>query len=223
MVHAANVGRMLSLADHHEVDHTLEFYEREAQSYYKTTVGLDVSGLLEKFTLALPSGGRILDAGSGSGRDTKYLLDHGYEVDAFDASPKLAALSSSLTGRRTRVEDFEHWSAPASAYDGIWAFASLLHVAREDLPRVVDQLANSLRPGGVIFASFKKGSQDIVDERGRRFTNFTVDAARALFADGGRFNSIDVWAERASAAHGEDTDWVYVMARRPLIEPSLRS
>ena len=35
-------------------------------------------------------------------------------------------------------------------YDGVWAAASLLHVRREDLPRVLANLAAATRPGGLL-------------------------------------------------------------------------
>ena len=37
---------------------------------------------------------------------------------------------------------------PAGPYDGVWASACLLHVAREDLPTVLRRLAGGDRPGG---------------------------------------------------------------------------
>lgn len=214
MAHTAN------LAQHHDAtrgegdDLTQSFYEREAEAYFDSTVEIDLSALWGRFAAELPAGGRILDAGSGSGRDTLHFLSQGFSVDAFDASPRLAALSSRLTGQKTAIDTFERWSAKPKTYDGVWAFAALLHVARLDLPEVVDKLAISLKPGGVLFASFKFGEGDTVDERGRRFTNLTPRAAKALLNRCSLLESIEVWDERARAAHGEITGWVYVLARR---------
>jgi 2-polyprenyl-3-methyl-5-hydroxy-6-metoxy-1,4-benzoquinol methylase len=45
-------------------------------------------------------------------------------------------------------------------YDGIWCCASLLHVERDALPSVVGALRDALKPGGVMYVSFKHGETD---------------------------------------------------------------
>ena len=54
----------------------------------------------------LPVGSRILDFGCGSGRDTKYFLEKGYQVAATDGSSELCKLASAFTGIEvTEAED----------------------------------------------------------------------------------------------------------------------
>ncbi len=52
----------------------------------------------DRFLPMVPKGGRILDAGCGSGRDAKAFIDAGYEVVAFDASTKLVDYATKLSG-----------------------------------------------------------------------------------------------------------------------------
>jgi len=195
-------------------DATVAWYDAEARAYFASTVDLYLAALWDRFLDKLPPGGRILDAGSGSGRDTRAFKDRGFRVDAFDASPALARLSSAYTGQQTRVARFSDWSGPPGYYDGIWAFASLLHVPRPQLPEAIDRLAASLKPGGILFASFKVGAADSVDSRGRRFTNLTPSQAELLFRRSGAFDDVQVETDEAPAAHGEITRWVYILARR---------
>jgi SAM-dependent methyltransferase len=204
----------LAVFDAQTADTTLAFYESSAATYFETTANLNLGQLWNRFLSALPKGGRILDAGSGSGRDTRHFMGLGYAVDAFDASPALARLSSRFTGQTTRVASFATWKSPPERYDGIWAFASLLHVPRPELHQAVRNLARSLKPSGYLFASFKSDEHDLIDSRGRRFTNLTPLAAKSLFRSLPEFGSVEVWHEDARAAHGETTTWVYVMARR---------
>lgn len=195
-------------------DTTLAFYEASADAYFETTAYLDLGLLWDRFLAAVPKGGRILDAGSGSGRDTRHFMALGYSVDAFDASPALARLSSKFTGQETQVASFATWKAPLKRYDGVWAFASLLHVQRAELRHAIVKLAQSLKPGGSFFASFKSDDHDLIDSRGRRFTNLTLLAAKTFFRGLPEFSEVEVWREEARAAHGETTTWVYVLARR---------
>src|SRR6185369_8336153 len=54
-------------------------------------------------------------------------------------------------------DDLADPDAPGTAYDGVWADASLIHVARDDLPTVLARLAGATRPGGALFVSVKEG------------------------------------------------------------------
>ena len=66
-------------------------------------------------------------------------------------------------------------------YDAVWANASLLHVARGDLPMVLRRLAAVTRPGGLLRVAVKEGDGDgLVDPRGGR------SPARATSPTGGR-------------------------------------
>jgi SAM-dependent methyltransferase len=49
--------------------------------------------------------------------------------------------------------------APGSL-DGIWACASLLHLTRADLPRVLIHFARLLRPHGRFYLSVKRGDSE---------------------------------------------------------------
>ncbi|MBQ0834859.1 class I SAM-dependent methyltransferase [Marinobacter sp.] len=68
-----------------------------------------------------------VDAGCGSGRDSREFLARGYCVTAFDASNKLAGLVSRAIRHLVAVRTFNQVSE-YQAYDGIWACASLLHL-----------------------------------------------------------------------------------------------
>src|SRR5690606_28037386 len=49
---------------------------------------------------------------------------------------------------------------PAQRFDGIFANASLFHIPAADLPRVLGQLRDSLKPGGVLFSSNPRGHNE---------------------------------------------------------------
>lgn len=114
---------------------TSQYYNDHATTFFEATVGVDMGPLHARFLQNIPAGGRILDAGCGSGRDARAFKDLGFEVEAFDASPELAKLASTHLGHTVRVRTFSDVSE-VHAYDGIWACASLLHLrhARESLP-----------------------------------------------------------------------------------------
>ena len=72
---------------------TIDYYNKNARSYFDATAGADFSEAYAKFCAFLPERARILDAGCGSGRDLRAFRDMGYEVVGLDASEQLAALA----------------------------------------------------------------------------------------------------------------------------------
>ena len=98
----------------------MDYYERNASSYFDATVGIDMTPLYQRFLPLLPPAARILDAGCGSGRDLRAFAKLGYRVTAFDASPALAALAEAYAGQpvyRARFQDID-WQ---ESYEGVWA------------------------------------------------------------------------------------------------------
>jgi 2-polyprenyl-3-methyl-5-hydroxy-6-metoxy-1,4-benzoquinol methylase len=118
----------------------------------------------ERFLRYLQPGQRILDAGCGSGRDTIAFRKAGYETDAFDASAEICRLASERTGIRVRQCRFEELEGEAQ-YDGIWACACLIHVARDDFGTVLGRLAEATRTGGPLHASVREGDGEDVSTR----------------------------------------------------------
>lgn len=77
---------------------TLAFYERCAEDYVAQTRHADMRALQEAFLARVAPGGRILDLGCGSGRDSKAFLARGYEVVAVDGAPALCARAAAYLG-----------------------------------------------------------------------------------------------------------------------------
>jgi SAM-dependent methyltransferase len=57
-------------------------------------------------------------------------------------------------------QDFLQLALPASRFDGVFANASLFHVPSAELPRVLRELRESLKPRGVLFSSNPRGRND---------------------------------------------------------------
>ncbi|AEY00885.1 hypothetical protein GU3_05645 [Oceanimonas sp. GK1] len=148
---------------------TLDYYQQEADAFFAATVSVDMTPLYQRFLPRVASDGHIVDAGCGSGRDSKYFAELGYRVTAFDASPALVKRARDYTGLPVACHDFMTLACQPAA-DAIWACASLLHVPEVDLDAVLAHLASQLRTGGVLYCSFKYGRGE-VERNGRRFTD----------------------------------------------------
>ena len=160
---------------------TFEYYERGAELYFQDTLRIDLSALYERFLPYLPAHASILDAGSGSGRDTFAFLRRGYVVDAFDSSPGLCKLSTRLTGVNARILRFQEFE-DVNRYDGIWACASLLHLQETELPDAIGRLVRALNIGGALYMSFKHGLGARVAADDRFFTDMDAERLQRLLA-----------------------------------------
>lgn len=170
---------------------THQYYHKYATTYFNTTVNSDVKVLYEHFLRYVSKGAKILDLGCGSGRDIRAFLDMGYEVDAIDGSKELARLASEYTGIRVKCIDFNQLNE-ISIYDAVWACASLLHVTSQDLPSIMIRIRNTLKPSGVVYASFKYGDfEGIRDDR--YYTDMTHDRFAEVLNKSSGFSIIEEW------------------------------
>mgnify|MGYP000842150560 FL=1 len=68
------------------MDNTLKYYNQNANQFVQETFAVDFKQTQDRFLINLPAGAYILDFGCGSGRDTKYFLEKGFQVDAIAVS-----------------------------------------------------------------------------------------------------------------------------------------
>lgn len=148
---------------------TVAYYDTHAELFFSDTQGVDMAALQQRFLARLPVGAHLLDAGCGSGRDSKAFQEQGYRVTAFDASSRLVELARRHTDLPIGHRRFADVNEIA-VYDGIWACASLLHLAESELSPSLQRLWQALKPGGVFYLSFKYGAGER-QHGGRHFTD----------------------------------------------------
>lgn len=157
---------------------TIAYYDNHAQAFASSTCDVDFHETQDAFEALLAPGAHILDFGCGSGRDARHFLQHGFSVTATDGSPELCSLASRISGIIVRNELFEDLS-DVSAYDGIWACSSILHLPKETLTSVLRKMARALKPQGIIYASFKYGTFEGMRNE-RYFSDFTEETFGSL-------------------------------------------
>jgi SAM-dependent methyltransferase len=184
-----------------------EYYRKYAQRFFDRTAYENVEELYAGFLPLLPRGAHILDAGCGSGRDTKAFRERGYMVTAFDATPEMAALAEHFTGQAVRVLRFQEMNYVAQ-FDGIWSCASLLHVPLMELPTVFDRFIIALKPSGYWRMSFKYGEGE--KQRGERmFTDFTAESLTNFLNGFAALRIVEVYTSGDTRpAHSAQEQWV---------------
>lgn len=189
----------------------MDYYTNNAKAYVESTLHVDMQPLYHRFLPLLPKRAHILDAGCGSGRDAKYFIDHGYQVIAFDASAEIAALAEKEIGQPVQVQRLQNIQYN-NQFDGIWACASLLHVPHSELESVFLHLHRALKPGAVLYASFKYGSEERARD-GRLFTDMNEAGLDQLLNEVDGFSKVDVWASEDRRPEMAAEKWLNIMLR----------
>jgi len=190
---------------------TLNYYNQHAQTFSDSTLNVDMSALYAEFLSLIPKHGHILDAGCGSARDAMYFKQQGFTVSAFDASENIAKLASNYLQQTVEVKDFQQLNC-TNMYDGIWCCASLLHVPKVELPQVFLKLQNALKPNGVLYVSFKYGTQERV-HNGREFTDLNEDGLTALITHHTEFKILKQWQTVDQRPERESEVWLNALIK----------
>lgn len=152
---------------------TLDYYNKNVETFVESTVFVDFKETQDKFLNRLNPGDFILDFGCGSGRDTKYFLKSGFQVEAIDGSSELCKIASKYTGLEVKQMLFQELDS-IEKYDGIWACSSILHLPKKELKLVLRKMGTALKENGTVYTSFKYGEFE-GQRNGRYFTDFTIE------------------------------------------------
>ena len=191
---------------------TIQYYDQNAADFVENTRNVDFHVVQDEFIEGLPAGAKILDLGCGSGRDTKYFLEHGYRVDAIDGSAELCALASEYTGIPVKCQLFQELDA-SEVYDGIWACSSILHLEKTELRSVLKKMADALRPDGWIYTSFKYGECEGM-RNGRYFTDFTWNSFQRFIRDTESLSIAESWVTGDVRPGREEEKWLNLLLQK---------
>ena len=192
---------------------TINYYDANAQSFYDRTIGTDMSHMYTKFLNLLPNKACILDAGCGSGRDSKFFLKLGHEITAFDASTEMVKFSTKEVGKQTLQLRFQDLNFKQE-FGGVWANASLIHAPYEETKDVYTRIYNALKPGGIFYGSYKYGVEHMSVE-GREFYNMTETTILPYLK--GLFEVIEICKTedtRSQVAPSPDKAWLNFIVRK---------
>src|SRR5680860_429696 len=117
------------------LDDTVRAYDLDAAAYATNgaTMPDSVRRDIEAFAERLGAGARVLEIGSGGGRDARLMEEFGLRVRRTDITPGFVELLR-VEGHDADLLDplTDDLASPEGAYAAVWANASLLHVARAD-------------------------------------------------------------------------------------------
>lgn len=192
---------------------TLDYYNKNSEEYFNSTLNVDMTNTYKPFLKLVPKDGKILDLGCGSGRDSMNFMKLGYEVTSVDGAKKLAKRASVLLGKEVIVSTFEELELKEK-FHGIWACASLLHIKREDLKTVLNNLYNNLEDNGVFYMSFKYGEKEYVDDKNRYFNCFTDESIISFINENTKYNILGLYITEDKLGRVNEVKWVNLICNK---------
>ena len=193
---------------HHEFAQTTRVDERARY----------VSVLLD----ALPAGVAVLDLGCGAGVPTTQALARRFKVTGVDISERQIELARRNVPEAEFIRaDITRLDFPPASFDGVAAFYSLIHVPREELGKLFQNIASWLRPGGLLVATLgtRSVARDFDDDfMGARMFWSSFDSAtnrRLLEEAGSRIIRVQ---EETELEFGAPIKFLWVVAEKPVEE-----
>lgn len=193
---------------------TLGNYSDNSESFWQGTRDHDVSqnyrALLDRFPPSQTLD--ILDFGCGPGRDLAYFGSLGHRPVGVEGSAAFCAMAREYSGCEVLHQQFLSLDLPAGRFDGVFANASLFHVPGQELPRVLRELHDALRPGGILFTSNPRGSGE--GWSGQRYGHFMEFADSKNHLESAGFTVLDHYY-RPQGLPREAQPWLAVVSQKP--------
>ncbi len=128
---------------------TVKTYNEKADEYTAET-----DDFWQRFPSTFPQDfiklvkGKVLDIGSGSGRDAKIFTDAGLEITCLDASESMIKISKSR-GFNSVLGNFLSLPFEDKTFNGVWAYTSLLHIHKSEIKKAFEEINRVLVDGGI--------------------------------------------------------------------------
>lgn len=152
-------------ADRLDVTMVRKAYDTVAEDYgrqlpdTRAETSLDLA-MIDAFAEAVTSGDdpRVLDAGCGTGRISRYLADHRCSVEGLDLSSNMVAVARrDHPGLPFTVGSLADLPYADGQFAGVMLWYSIIHTPPDGQARIFAEAARVLRPGGYLLVGFQSG------------------------------------------------------------------
>ncbi|MBT2225529.1 bifunctional 2-polyprenyl-6-hydroxyphenol methylase/3-demethylubiquinol 3-O-methyltransferase UbiG [Nonomuraea sp. NEAU-A123] len=162
-----------------------------------------------------PSGGSVLELGSGVGRVTHALLEHGFEVVAVDESAEMLARIKGAETVLSRIQDLRLHRR----FDAVMLASFLVHTSDEDGRRaLLSACARHVAPGGAVLIEWTPPETHDAQQVGRGRTDGDITITLAAREEVGP----ELFSATMRYAHG-DRVWTQSFTSRRLSDDDLRA
>ncbi|MBT3416941.1 class I SAM-dependent methyltransferase [Candidatus Woesearchaeota archaeon] len=135
----------------------IKTYNKIAKIYAKYTEAKLMQFQLTRFE-SLLQGKKILDAGSGSGRDVAYFLEDDFDAVGIDISQgQIKEAKKRVPKGKFLKQDFRKTKFEDNSLDGIWCMEGFVHLPKTEIKKALKEFKRILKEDGIIYLSLKRG------------------------------------------------------------------
>ncbi len=145
---------------------TIDTYNKMAKEYDEETIGFwkeFPDTIITKFCEKMEGDKKVLDIGSGPGRDGLLLKERGLDVVCLDASSEMVKLCENK-GLDSIEGDFLDLPFEDSTFDGVWSYTSLLHVQKKEMNKALSEVRRVLKKDGIFGLGLIEGNKELYRE-----------------------------------------------------------
>ncbi len=149
-------------------ERTRDIYEEQAARYdAERSRKLFEARWLTRFSDGLPSGGRVLDLGCGTGDPIgSWLIGEGFDYTGVDiAEAMLDIARTRWPAKDWRQGDMRDMDIGVT-FDGIIAWNSFFHLTRDEQRACLPRLGQHLKPGGHLMVTVGHGDGEVTGHVG---------------------------------------------------------
>ena len=156
------IAAMPDPLDHRNVRHAYDTLAEDYANHLPDTraeAPIDLA-MIDAFVQVVTSGDvtRVLDAGCGAGRMSRYLADRGCRVEGIDLSPNMVVMAQrdhpDLPFRVGSLTDLPY---PDNKFAGVMLWYSIIHTPPAGQARIFGEAARVMRPGAHLVVGFQSG------------------------------------------------------------------
>ncbi len=167
----------------------------------------------QRFLARLGGPGRVLDVGCGAGRDMAWMEAQGVAVTGVDLSEGMLAQARRLVRGPLVQSDMRRLPFAAGRFAGLWVAASLLHLAKAEVPGALGELRRILGPAGLLMLDLQEGVGEGWERSpygpvDRLFARYSAAEVTQLLAQAG-FRVLE-----QSRTPGETRTWLQFLAQK---------
>ena len=196
-------------------------YNKIAQDWFTDhDTSTQANPSIDKFASFLKEGDAVLDVGCGPGLKAKYLNSIGFKITGIDFSEEMIAIAKKNSPSSDfEVKDITKPLGFTEKFDGIFAHAVLLHIPKQEIKSVLQNLSAVLNSGGYLYVSVKElqagnPQEEIVKESDygyeyeRFFSYYTLPEIKEYLED----SNFTVVFENLDTSR--NASWVKVIAKK---------
>lgn len=195
---------------------TINYYNQKAKQWASEHGGHEEKSYWEKqinrFNELLPRG-KIIEIGSGAGKDAMALINMGYNYTGTDASKGLIKVAQTRNpGAVFANKAVEDLNFPVDSFDGFWTAATLLHIPKNQIDNALQKIKGVCKRGALGFISLKEGQEEKEDHNtGRWFAYYSEEEFRMVLNRNG-FEVVDF--EKREELRPRQPNWLVFFVKQ---------